>query len=186
MKAYLAGPDVFYPEAQQIGLEKKQICKKYGIEGLFPLDNEIAAQNLVKAKTADAIFDANCEAMNTADFVIANMMPFRGVSTDAGTAFEIGYMFAQGKPVFGYGTDGLTYLERVVRAGLGTRADESYDRDGMRVEDFDLADNLMLICAVRRYGVDVVYRKGDRNDLSAFTKCVQLAVERLRLLGIGR
>jgi nucleoside 2-deoxyribosyltransferase len=31
-----------------------------------------------------------------------NCSPFRGVSLDAGTAYEIGYACALGKPVFGY------------------------------------------------------------------------------------
>ena len=42
-KAYLAGPDVFFPDASQIDSEKKRICAKYGLVGLFPLDNEISA-----------------------------------------------------------------------------------------------------------------------------------------------
>jgi len=185
LKVYLAGPDVFFPNPQEVGLKKKSICAEYGFEGLFPLDNEISASNLGKSETAQAIFEANCDLMDTADFIIANMMPFRGVSTDAGTAFEVGYMYAQGKPVFGYGADGLAYLERVIKADLGGEIGTPNDRQGMHIEDFGLTDNLMLVCAVRRYGHDVINSQGEWSDLSAFRKCVRLAAERLPLLRGG-
>lgn len=184
-KVYLAGPDVFFPNAREIGFEKKRICGKYGFEGLFPLDNELQTADLSKSDAAKAIFQANCNAMDVADLVIANMMPFRGVSTDAGTAFEVGYAYAQGKPVFGYGSDGLAYLERVLKADLGARVDPPCDGQGMHVEDFDLTDNLMLVCAVRRAGFDIVNSKGVWSDLSAFTECVRLAAERLSQLRTG-
>jgi nucleoside 2-deoxyribosyltransferase len=182
LKVYLAGPDIFFPSAQQVGLEKKRICADYGFEGLFPLDNGIPTPNLGDPETAEKIFRADCELMDAAHFVIANMMPFRGVSTDAGTAFEIGYLYAQQKPVFGYGSDGLTYLERVLRADSGTGSGALIDRHGMHIEDFDLTDNLMLVCAVRRWGLDIVNREGEWSDLSAFRECVRLAAERLPLL----
>jgi nucleoside 2-deoxyribosyltransferase len=182
LKVYLAGPDVFFPNPQDVGLEKKRICAEYGFEGIFPLDNEIPNAGLEKSQTAEAIFQANCKAMDEADLIVANMMPFRGVSTDAGTAFEIGYMYARGKPVFGYGTDGLTYLERVLKADLGATVGIPRDRQGMHIEDFDLTDNLMLVCAVRHYGHDIVQSEGKWNDMSAFRECVRLAAERLPLL----
>jgi nucleoside 2-deoxyribosyltransferase len=185
LKVYLAGPDVFFPNAQQVGSEKKRICAEYGFEGLFPLDNGIPTSNVGNSETAEAIFRADCKLMDAAHFVIANMMPFRGVSADVGTVFEIGYMYAQQKPVFGYGSDGLTYLERVLRADLGTPSEAPIDRHGMHIEDFDLTDNLMLVCAVRRRGLDIVNRQGEWSDLSAFRECVRLAAERLPLRSIG-
>jgi nucleoside 2-deoxyribosyltransferase len=185
LKVYLAGPDIFFPNAQQVGSEKKRICAEYDFEGLYPLDNGIPTPNLGNPETAEAIFRADCELMDAAHFAIANMMPFRGVSTDAGTAFEIGYLYAQQKPIFGYGSDGLTYLERVLRADFGTRSEAPIDRQGMHIEDFDLTDNLMLVCAVRRCGLDIVNREGQWSDLSAFRECVRLAAERLPLLNVG-
>jgi nucleoside 2-deoxyribosyltransferase len=184
LKVYLAGPDVFFPTARQIGSEKKRICAEHGFEGIFPLDNEITAKVLSKSETANAIFQANCDAMDVSDLMIANMMPFRGVSMDVGTAFEIGYMYAQDKPIFGYGTDNLKYLDRVLKAGLGRSGHASHDERGMRIEDFDLADNLMLVCAVRSHGLDIVPGKNTSTDLSAFRDCVQLAAERLQQLGM--
>ena len=181
MRVYLAGPDVFFPNAREIGQEKKKICSEYGFDGLFPLDNEISMPAGDKSKTAEAIFEANCALMDSADFIIANMTPFRGVSADVGTAFEIGYMYGHGKPVFGYGGDGLTYLRRVLAAGMGKTAVDSTDRQGQHIEDFGLSDNLMLVCAVRRYGHDVIEGEGSWTNLTAFRECVRMAAERLPL-----
>ena len=38
-RIYLAGPEVFLPDAEQIGDAKKKLCMAYGYEGIFPLDN---------------------------------------------------------------------------------------------------------------------------------------------------
>ena len=42
--------------------------------------------------------------MRSCDLLIANLTPFRGVSMDSGTAFEVGFMRALGRPVLGYTT----------------------------------------------------------------------------------
>jgi nucleoside 2-deoxyribosyltransferase len=41
MKIYLAGPDVFLPDAVEIGRRKVEICGRHGLVGLYPLDNAI-------------------------------------------------------------------------------------------------------------------------------------------------
>src|SRR6266404_969261 len=41
MKIYLAGPDVFLPDAIEIGRRKAAICARHGVNGLYPLDNAI-------------------------------------------------------------------------------------------------------------------------------------------------
>ena len=41
MKIYLAGPDVFLPDALEIGREKVAICARYDLIGLYPLDNTV-------------------------------------------------------------------------------------------------------------------------------------------------
>ena len=41
MKIYLAGPDVFLPDAVEIGRRKAAICARHGLTGLYPLDNAI-------------------------------------------------------------------------------------------------------------------------------------------------
>ena len=40
-KVYLAGYDVFRTDAAEYGRQMKQLCGKYGFEGIFPLDKDI-------------------------------------------------------------------------------------------------------------------------------------------------
>ena len=46
--AYLAGPDVFLPDAVAHAARKVEICRRFGLRGLPPLneDVETAANNL--------------------------------------------------------------------------------------------------------------------------------------------
>ena len=40
-RIYLAGPEVFLPDAREIADAKKAICRAHGLEGVFPADPEI-------------------------------------------------------------------------------------------------------------------------------------------------
>jgi len=53
-------------------------------------------------ETVSAIYRNNIDAIERADVVVANL---NGVTTDDGTAWEIGYAVAQGTPVVGLFTD---------------------------------------------------------------------------------
>lgn len=130
-KIYIAGFDVFAPDAVRRGSKMKMICAEHGFIGLYPLDNE--------AEDVQAIFRGNCALIDQADLVIANMNPFRGDEPDSGTAFEVGYAFAKGKRVILYLDDA-----RPMRDRLGPA-----DADGFAVEDFGLPVNLMLACAAQ-------------------------------------
>ena len=93
MKIYLAGPDVFLPDAIEIGRRKAAICARHGVRGLYPLDNAV---DLAAADASLAIFKGNEAMMDAADAIIANLTPFRGPSADAGTVYELGYMAGRG------------------------------------------------------------------------------------------
>src|SRR5262249_53225002 len=56
MKIYLAGPDVFLPDAVEIGRRKAVICAAHGVTGLYPLDNAI---DLAAADASLQIFAGN-------------------------------------------------------------------------------------------------------------------------------
>lgn len=62
---YLAGFDVFAPDAKERGKKMQELCAKMGYTGLYPLDNE--------ADTAAEIFAGNCALIDCADAVIANL-----------------------------------------------------------------------------------------------------------------
>ena len=132
---YLAGPDVFLPDALAVGAAKQAICAGYGIEGLFPLSED-------EPGDAYAIYRECQHMMRQADIGVFNLTPFRGPSADPGTVLELGYMAALGKPVFGYSATTAPLKARL--GALDERDGKLWGQDGCFVEDFGLADNLML------------------------------------------
>jgi len=181
MKIYLADPDVFLPDAIDIGRRKVDICAHHQLVGLYPMDNAI------DVATSDAslqIFHANEAMMNEADAVIANLTPFRGPSADTGTVYELGYMAGRGKLCLGYSNDPSPYAERV-REFTTVTLDERClkDAQGLTVEDFGLSDNLMMIHALDLHGCALVTPRQRPaeiwRDLAAFENCVRMAAARL-------
>lgn len=157
MKIYLAGPEVFLPEFGRPVFEaKKAACAEFGFTGISPMDGQLALEGLAPFEQGVAIYRANIAHMHAADAVIANMTPFRGVSMDAGTAFEMGYMAARGKPVLGYSHVTTAFDERSARYYEHGRPDilEAYSA-GTSVERFDMADNLMMVGAAAWAGFGV-------------------------------
>ena len=120
MKAYLAGPDVFLADAIAAGERLKARCRAHGIEGLYPLDHDF--RSVTAAGRSSAIFTGNVAMMREADVIVANLTPFRSPSADPGTAFELGFMFAFGKPIFGYSTISELFFERAAGAPRETLA----------------------------------------------------------------
>ena len=136
VKLYLAGPDVFRPDAAAWAGRVRELCRAAGHEALVPLDEDVPA-------TAAEIYRSNLERIAAADAVLANLNPFRGDEPDSGTCVEIGYALALGKTVIGYADDLRPLRERLGATGPG--ADGRYrDAAGRAVEDFGLPLNLML------------------------------------------
>ena len=177
MKIYLAGPDVFLPDAVEIGRRKAEICALHGLSGLYPLDNAIG----LSARDASLrIFKGNEAMMDAADAIIANLTPFRGPGADAGTVYELGYMAGRGRLCLGYSNDPASYADRVRRFTTVNRRDGLLvDAAGLTVEDFGLNDNLMMVHALDLHGCSLVapqQRPADVwHDLTAFEACVRLA-----------
>jgi nucleoside 2-deoxyribosyltransferase len=181
MNIYLAGPDVFLPDAAEVGRQKVEICRRHGLIGLYPLDNVV---DRAAAEASLRIFKANEAMMDQADAVIANLTPFRGPGADAGTVYELGYMAARGKFCLGYSNDPLLYADRVRRfTKVTVRDGRLADAEGLTVEDFGHTDNLMMIHALDLYGAPLVLprEKPDDiwHDLTAFELCVGMAAARL-------
>src|SRR5262250_1051827 len=154
MKIYLAGPDVFLPDAIEIGRRKQDICALHHVSGLYPLDNVI---DRAAADVSLRIFKGNEAMMDEADAIIANLTPFRGPSADAGTVYELGYMAGRGKLCLGYSNDPASYHERVARdLRLNTAEGVLFDDAGLAVENFGLTDNLMIVHGLDLHGCPVV------------------------------
>jgi nucleoside 2-deoxyribosyltransferase len=175
-RIYLAGPEVFLPDALAVGHAKRELCARHGFEGVFPLDVSLDRTGLPKREQARRISAANEAAMRSCAGLIANLTPFRGVSMDAGTAFEVGFMRALGRPVLGYTNVVADYRRRAEayrKAGM-TIADA--DAAGVAIEDFDLAENLMIEVAILASGGEVI-RRGvppgrEMRDLAGFEACL--------------
>ncbi|MFG1298945.1 nucleoside 2-deoxyribosyltransferase [Xanthobacter sp. V3C-3] len=145
MKLYLAGPEVFLDDAREIGRRKRELCARYGFTGLYPLDGE-PTLDAAGGPGSGEIFLANVDLLRAADAVLANLTPFRGISADPGTAFEVGFAFALGKPVAAYSNLPGELLHRA-HAAIGPAGDAATATllaDGLHVEDFGHFDNLML------------------------------------------
>jgi nucleoside 2-deoxyribosyltransferase len=132
---YLAGPDVFLPDSADVGRRKQAICSAHGLVGHYP-GEKVDLAGLEPAQQARALFESCVTMMDRCDAGLANVTPFRGVSADVGTAFEMGYLFGRGCPVWGYTAHATDYTTRIT-------ADVADDAD-LLVEDFGLADNLMI------------------------------------------
>ena len=144
---YLAGPDVFRPDAKEHGETIKDICCKKGLIGLYPMDNEVEKIGTPQ-EIAKSIFEANVKMIEECDAVVANITPFRGPSGDVGTVWEMGYARGLGKPVFAYSQMyGMRYPQRVYHLKI--------PHDGMMIEDFELDDNLMVIFGVEHMSIGV-------------------------------
>ncbi|TYO64247.1 nucleoside 2-deoxyribosyltransferase [Bradyrhizobium hipponense] len=180
MKIYLAGPDVFLPDAVEIGRQKAAICARFGLVGLYPLDNAI---DLAADDASRRIFAGNEAMMDQADAVIANLTPFRGAGADPGTVYELGYMAGRGKFCLAYSNDGAVYTDRVRRLmDVTSENGRLVDAQGLTVEDFGLPDNLMMIHALELHGCPLVTPAAMPidvwHDLAAFETCVRMAAAR--------
>jgi nucleoside 2-deoxyribosyltransferase len=155
MRAYLAGPDVFLPDPEARAAALKEICARHGLIGVSPLDllhGEPAEwQDLPLAMV---IARRNEAHIASCDVLIANLTPFRGPSADVGTAYEMGFMRALGRKVFGWSNSDHNFTERSIEfAGKAVPRDGQWrDAAGMLIEAFGLVDNLMLDAAVQTSG----------------------------------
>ena len=184
-KLYIAGPEVFLPNARQQMDRKAVLVRQYGFEPLCPGDLDIPPQKTRKAFGL-AISRVNEGMMNDADGIIANLTPFRGEWADVGTVFELGYMCARGKMVAAYSNAAEDHYQRLLRYydNRITEGADGYKRgpDGLSLEDFDMADNLMLDGGVERRGGIVATHNAAKDelytDLTAFEACLKHLAER--------
>jgi nucleoside 2-deoxyribosyltransferase len=139
LKAYLAGPDVFLPNAAAQAVAKIALCATYGLTGIAPFNPDLDLSQ-PPALLWRRIFADDVRMMRDCDIIIANLTPFRGASADAGTLVELGWFLGIGKPAYGYSNSAEVFAART-RAQMARAPDEL---PGISVEDFGLADNLMI------------------------------------------
>jgi nucleoside 2-deoxyribosyltransferase len=180
---YLAGPTVFEADpAPLFGLMKK-ICARHGLEGISPLDNQIGLEGRPSGRAlATAIVRADITLMQRVDAGVFCLDGFRrGPEMDPGTAFEIGYMHALGKPLAGWTRDVRSYPERVASffadvfglsltaAGTGAQGGTSgtaRDPDGILVHSDGCYQNAMT-----QMGIELSGGPGGEGQVSGGQVC---------------
>lgn len=186
MRAYLAGPEVFLPNAREILDRKIALARRYGFTPVSPGDLAVP-ETETRRQRGLAISSINEKLMTSADLIIANLTPFRGVAADIGTAFELGFMCARGCPAFAFSNCTDNHFERVSKlcGGDVQLGEDGRHRgpDGMSLENFDMTDNLMLDGGIAvRDGVIVTRQVAPDQlflDLTAFEECLGLAAKKL-------
>src|SRR5271156_113141 len=113
-KLYLAGPEVFLPNALENAEKQRELCHKYGFVPLHPMDNNLDLGNK-DMDTAMRIYLGDVGQIQQCDIVVANCNDFRGVCMDDGTAYELGYGNALKKPSYGYINELTTLDKRTAR-----------------------------------------------------------------------
>ncbi len=170
VRVYLAGPDVFLPRPAARAEALRAICARHGLAGISPLD-PLPGEHPATAPDPAAIARRNEEHIRRCDAVIANLTPFRGPGADPGTVYEVGFARALGRVVFGWSCAAADHAARV---RLLPGAGEGRDADGLEIEDFGLAENLMVVCGIEASGgfvlADDVASRWD--DLTVFDRCV--------------
>jgi nucleoside 2-deoxyribosyltransferase len=179
VRVYLAGPEVFLANAREIGAQKRAICARHGLVGVFPGDHEDGCDAAMPPAERGLAISRGMECiMRDCDAMIVNLTSFRGPSADVGSAYEMGFMRALARPIFAYSNDDRSFLDRVT-AHCGGRVrptGEQEDLDGMAIEPFGLHDNLMLIGGVIASGGCIVTEVAPHAErytaLTAFERCV--------------
>lgn len=189
VKVYLAGPEVFLPDAREVLDRKIRLAREAGFDPLAPGDLEIPAAPTKRA-FGENISRVDEGLMLAADAIIANLTPFRGLSADPGTVYELGFMSGRGKPAFAYSNVKASHYERLVAfyGGRVATASDGKPRapDGTLVEDFDMNENLMLDGGIaRRGGAWATHEAPEAHrfsDTTAFEEILEVAAA--KLLGV--
>ena len=169
--AYLAGPDVFLPNAVEHAARKVAICQRFGLRALPPLNQDV--ETAAKALDAwQAIYEKDIAMMERCDIIIANLTPFGGASADAGTLIEVGWFLGRGKPIFGYSNSSESFEQRMRRQFSEGYAD-------LGIEGFHLPDNLMIVGAVHSGGCPIFVPSDGKvrgvDALDVFEACAAVA-----------
>src|ERR1700755_3447564 len=104
-RVYLAGPDVFLPDAADWLARKKAVCAGYHLNGVSPLD-PLTSEPAEWASLPEwrRIALRNEAHIRSFAAIVANLTPFRGPSADVGTVYEVGLARGLGLKIFGYAT----------------------------------------------------------------------------------
>ena len=185
MKIYLAGPEVFLPNARAQLDRKAELARAIGFVPLSPGDLHVPPAKTLKDYGL-AISAVNEQMMLEADGIIANLTPWRGISADAGTVYELGFMCALNKACYAYTNVARDHFLRTVDFYGGRFASDNHGRvrgpDGLAMENYDMMDNLMLPGGIAQRGGSVVIGNAPADaidtDTEAFEECLSIMAKK--------
>jgi nucleoside 2-deoxyribosyltransferase len=172
----------------------KALCLAHGVVGVAPLDNQIGLEGVAPGRDLlERIVRADIALMNSLEAAVFCLDGFRrGPEMDAGTAFEVGYMTALGKPIAGWTRDIRPYPRRVAdffhstfgerlsqatAGSVGGTSGLSRDPDGILVHSEDCLQNAMVHVGIELGGGVVA---ADPNWERAFSLAVTSLADQLR------
>lgn len=138
---YCAGPWVFSPSPEEIGSQLSRLCDAAGLVAVLPFEGAPDQ----RPPDAATIYNGNITRITQVDAVVADISAFRGPHMDPGTAMEIGFAAALGKPVFAYTNSPGPLIQRIRCESTSTGWRDAH---GRLVEDFGLPENLMIGCTL--------------------------------------
>jgi nucleoside 2-deoxyribosyltransferase len=160
---------VFYPDPEFVFRRMKELCRRHGLVGVSPLDNQIGLEGVPLDRfLLERIVRADIELMDALDGGLFCLDPFRrSPEMDPGTAFEVGYMRALKKPIAGWTRDprhypakvedyfATTFGQPLVAAAAGPKGGTSgttRDPDGVLVHSQACAQNAMIDLGITTAG----------------------------------
>jgi len=151
--AYLADFEMFLPTCEETVKYWKATCEKYGIIGLFPGDEEPEDEFRPYEPKDDSekekwykVFMHDVNHMKRSDMVIAQLDDWRGAQPDSGTAFEVGYIAASGKPCYGFCRDCSSMIERTQEPKFLDENGIWRDKNGYAFENRQFGLDNMFSC----------------------------------------
>ncbi len=108
MKVFIAGP-LFSQTEREFNLKVDKFSRNHGFETFLPPREVGEIWKKIRTQGRRAyrkIYEEDLSGLEGVDFVVAIL---DGPDVDSGTAFEVGYACAKGKPVIGLKTDMRVY-----------------------------------------------------------------------------
>jgi nucleoside 2-deoxyribosyltransferase len=99
--AYIAGP-LFNEGERWFDEQIEVLVRQAGFTTFLPHRDGKEAKTYTGAERITRIFQEDVVAIDQADIIVANL---NGITTDDGTAWELGYAYAKGKHLVGIYTD---------------------------------------------------------------------------------
>ena len=142
-RIFLSGPTRYLGQANEIYMEMKKLCEKYGFEGVAPSDGvpDLYRNQEDPLIRACMLFDHWQSLLRSCDIFVGDLNDYHGWEPCNDTAFEAGVAWKLDKECYAYMEDTRIMRERIPNI-------EGYDVAGNIVENFNYPINLMFSCSM--------------------------------------